>query len=158
MAGCCWGSVPVAACGRPTRPNRSPSNARCLATRCAVAPSRPTVATLREVWSGATGGASGFLRPDPPVPVVIGGFGPRMAALAGRIGDGVNLPGGPSLPRLVDIARAAHAEAGGDPDRFLVTTSGSPTDERLVRLGVDRAITMVRPPYTRSVARLTGGG
>ena len=117
-----------------------------------------TVATLRDVWSGATGGASGFLRPDPPLPVVIGGFGPRMAALAGRIGDGVNLPGGPSLPRLIDIARAAHAEAGGDPDRFLVTTSGSPTDERLVRLGVDRAITMVRPPYTRSVARLTGGG
>jgi alkanesulfonate monooxygenase SsuD/methylene tetrahydromethanopterin reductase-like flavin-dependent oxidoreductase (luciferase family) len=117
-----------------------------------------TVATLRDVWSGATGGAGGFLRPDPPVPVIIGGFGPRMAALAGRIGDGINLPGGPALPRLLDIARAAHAEAGGDPDRFVVTASGSPTDERLARLGVHRAITMIRPPYAAGVARLTGGG
>jgi len=113
-----------------------------------------TVATLREVWSGATGGASGFLQPSPPVPVIIGGFGPRMAALAGRIGDGVNLPGGPSLPRLVEIARTAHAEAGGDPGRFVVTTSGSPTDDRLTRLGVDRVITMVRPPYTETVGHL----
>jgi alkanesulfonate monooxygenase SsuD/methylene tetrahydromethanopterin reductase-like flavin-dependent oxidoreductase (luciferase family) len=117
-----------------------------------------TVATLRAVWSGATGGASGFLRPDPPPPVIIGGFGPRMAALAGRIGDGVNLPGGPSLPRLIEVARAAHAEAGGDPDRFIVTTSGSPTDERLARLGVDRVITMIRPPYATAVARLVGRG
>jgi alkanesulfonate monooxygenase SsuD/methylene tetrahydromethanopterin reductase-like flavin-dependent oxidoreductase (luciferase family) len=117
-----------------------------------------TVATLRDVWSGATGGAAGFLQPDPPVPVIVGGFGPRMAALAGRIGDGVNLPGGPSLSRLVDTARTSHAAAGGDPDRFIVTTSGSPTDERLARLGVDRVITMVRPPYAASVARLTGGG
>jgi alkanesulfonate monooxygenase SsuD/methylene tetrahydromethanopterin reductase-like flavin-dependent oxidoreductase (luciferase family) len=117
-----------------------------------------TVATLREVWTGATGGAEGFLRPDPPVPVIIGGFGPRMAALAGRVGDGINLPGGPGLPRLVDIARAAHAAAGGDGDRFIVTTSGSPTDERLARLGVDRVITMVRPPYGAAVARFTGRG
>ena len=117
-----------------------------------------TVATLRTVWSGATGGASGFLRPDPPPPVIIGGFGPRMAALAGRIGDGVNLPGGPSLPRLIEVARAAHAEAGGDPDRFIVTTSGSPTDDRLARLGVARVITMIRPPYATAVARLAGRG
>ena len=117
-----------------------------------------TVATLRTVWSGATGGASGFLRPDPPPPVIIGGFGPRMAALAGRIGDGVNLPGGPSLSRLIEVARAAHTEAGGDPDRFIVTTSGSPTDDRLARLGVVRVITMIRPPYASAVARLVGRG
>ena len=117
-----------------------------------------TVATLRTVWSGATGGASGFLRPEPPPPVIIGGFGPRMAALAGRIGDGVNLPGGPSLSRLVEVARAAHAEAGGDPERFIVTTSGSPGDERLARLGVDRVITMIRPPYATAVTRIVGRG
>jgi alkanesulfonate monooxygenase SsuD/methylene tetrahydromethanopterin reductase-like flavin-dependent oxidoreductase (luciferase family) len=117
-----------------------------------------TVATLRTVWSGAAGGASGFLRPEPPPPVIIGGFGPRMAALAGRIGDGVNLPGGPALPRLVEVARTAHAEAGRDPARFIVTTSGSPGDERLARLGVDRVITMIRPPYTTAVARILGRG
>jgi alkanesulfonate monooxygenase SsuD/methylene tetrahydromethanopterin reductase-like flavin-dependent oxidoreductase (luciferase family) len=113
-----------------------------------------TVSTLRQVWSGATGGAAGFLRPDPVPPVIVGGFGPKMAELAGRVGDGINAPSGPSLARLIDIARNAHARNGGDPERFVVTTTGSPTDERLVRLGVHRVITMVHPPYTDAVGRL----
>jgi alkanesulfonate monooxygenase SsuD/methylene tetrahydromethanopterin reductase-like flavin-dependent oxidoreductase (luciferase family) len=113
-----------------------------------------TVATLRQVWSGATGAAAGFLRPDPAPPVIVGGFGPKMAELAGRVGDGANLPGGPSLTRLVDIARDAHARSGRDPADFLITTSGSPTDERLVALGVHRVITMVRPPYVAGVGRV----
>jgi alkanesulfonate monooxygenase SsuD/methylene tetrahydromethanopterin reductase-like flavin-dependent oxidoreductase (luciferase family) len=115
-----------------------------------------TIRTLRHVWSGATDGASGFLRPDPPPPVIVGGFGPKMAELAGTIGDGINAPGGPSLGRLVDIAREAHARSGGDPERFLVTTSGSPSDERLERLGVHRVISMVHPPYVAGVTRLAG--
>lgn len=113
-----------------------------------------TVATLRQVWSGAVGGASGFLRPEPPPPIIIGGFGPKMAELAGRVGDGINVPGGPSLGRLVDIARRAHAASGGDRDRFIVTTSGSPTDDRLAGLGVHRVMTIVRPPYAAAVDRL----
>jgi alkanesulfonate monooxygenase SsuD/methylene tetrahydromethanopterin reductase-like flavin-dependent oxidoreductase (luciferase family) len=113
------------------------------------------ITTLRQVWSGATGGAGGFLRPDPPPPVIVGGFGPKMAELAGRSGDGINAPGGPGLSRLLDIARQAHAHSGRDPERFIVTTSGSPSDERLQRLGVDRVITMVYPPYTAAVSRLT---
>ena len=40
------------------------------------------VATLRSVWSGTVGGVGGFLRPSPPPPIVLGGFGPKMAALA----------------------------------------------------------------------------
>ena len=112
------------------------------------------VATLRQVWSGAAGGASGFLRPTPPPPVIIGGFGPKMAELAGRVGDGINAPAGPSLGRLIDIARAARGAAGRDPAELVVTTSGAPGDDRLARLGVDRVITMVRPPYTPAVARL----
>lgn len=51
-----------------------------------------TIATLRQVWSGAVGGASGFLRPGPPPPIIVGGFGPKMAELAGRLGDGINTP------------------------------------------------------------------
>ena len=86
--------------------------------------------------------------------MIVGAFGPKMAELAGRVGDGINAPAGSSLSRLVDLARDAHARSGRDPDRFVVTTSGSPTDERLVRLGVDRVISMIRPPYTRSVERL----
>ena len=113
-----------------------------------------TIGMLRQVWSGATGGAAGFLRPDPMPPVIVGGFGPKMAELAGRVGDGINAPPGPSLARLIDIAREAHARSGRDPERFVVTTSGLPTDERLIRLGVHRVITMVRPPYTVAVGRL----
>jgi len=86
--------------------------------------------------------------------VIVGGFGPKMAELAGRLGDGFNAPSGPSLPRLLDVARDAHAAAGRDPDAFLVTTSGSPTDDRLARLGVDPVITMVRPPYSDAVGHL----
>ena len=112
------------------------------------------IATLRAVWSGTAGGVGGFLRPSPPPPIVVGGFGPKMAELAGRLGDGINAPPGPSLPRLLDIARDAHGAADRDPGTFLVTTSGSPDDDRLAGLGVHRVITMVRPPYTDSVAHL----
>jgi alkanesulfonate monooxygenase SsuD/methylene tetrahydromethanopterin reductase-like flavin-dependent oxidoreductase (luciferase family) len=122
------------------------------ATRRAAVES--TIATLREVWSGTAGGIGGFLEPSPPPPVIVGGFGPKMSELAGRLGDGINAPPGASLPRLLDIAREAHAAVGRNPDELIVTTSGSPGDDRLIRLGVDRVITMVRPPYTESVGHL----
>ena len=96
-----------------------------------------TVSTLRTVWTGASGGVAGYLRPDPVPPVIVGGFGPRMAELAGRIGDGINCP--PSLvDRLVPIARRARAAAGGDPDAFIVTTSADPTGRDLDRLAGSR--------------------
>ena len=98
------------------------------------------------MWSGTAGAAGGFLQPSPPPPVIVGAFGPKMATLARRVGDGINAPSGPSLVALLDVAREAHARGGRDPDTFLVTTSGSPTDEHLVHLGVHRVITMVRPP------------
>jgi alkanesulfonate monooxygenase SsuD/methylene tetrahydromethanopterin reductase-like flavin-dependent oxidoreductase (luciferase family) len=99
----------------------------------------------------------GFLRPDPPVPVIIGGFGSKMAELAGRVGDGMNVPGGPSLQRLIATAREAHAAAGRDTDQFVVTASSgaSPRErEMLEKLGVDRVVVYVRPPYTDGVARV----
>lgn len=120
------------------------------ARRAAVA---DALGMLRTVWSGRAGGATGFLRPEPPPPIVVGGFGPRMAELAGRLGDGINAPAS-ALPRLLDVAREARAAAGLDPAGFVVTTSGSPDDPRLERLGVHRSITMVRPPYTLGVSRI----
>ena len=60
-----------------------------VARRAAV---ETAVATLRSVWSGTVNGVGGFLRPDPPPPIILGGFGPKMAELAGRVADGVNLP------------------------------------------------------------------
>ncbi len=112
-----------------------------------------SVAALRRLWR-----APGFLRPDPEPPVVIAAFGPKMAELAGRVGDGINtratLPG---LPDVLDTARTAHGAAGGDPDRFLVTVftaldesllaAESPRRAELAALGVDRLILSVGPPF-----------
>src|SRR3954452_5933547 len=114
------------------------------------------ITTLREVWSGAAGGVGGFLRPDPPPPIVLGCFGPKMAEVAGRLGDGINASG-PSLASLLRVAREAHERAGRDPSQFLVTTStgGDAQDvERLAGLGVHRALVFVRPPFVDAVARL----
>jgi len=115
-----------------------------------------TIAMLRVVWSGAVKGASGFPMPEPPPPIIVGGFGPRMAELAGRLADGINLPGGPALARLLDVAREARASAGRDPDDFLVTASAGPSPrdhERLQAMGVDRAIVFIGPPYVDGVRR-----
>lgn len=108
------------------------------------------VATVRRVWSGQVGGIAGYLRPDPPPPVIIGCFGPKMAELAGRVGDGLNTPGGAMLAELVAVARRAHTRAGRGHEPFTVTASigASPREiSRLADLGVDRAIISVPPPY-----------
>jgi alkanesulfonate monooxygenase SsuD/methylene tetrahydromethanopterin reductase-like flavin-dependent oxidoreductase (luciferase family) len=136
------------------------------------------VDVVRRVWAGATepwrgehfslGRAEGFLRPDPPPPVILGGFGPRMMALAGRIGDGLNTQAGhPRLAELVTTARQAHEDAGRDPSRFLVTVfagldlglvqAGSPARARLDEVGVDRLILLVSPPYDRGVIETMAG-
>jgi alkanesulfonate monooxygenase SsuD/methylene tetrahydromethanopterin reductase-like flavin-dependent oxidoreductase (luciferase family) len=114
------------------------------------------VMMLKAVWRGHRGDADGFLRPEPFPPIVVRAFGPKMAALAGAVGDGVNLPGGPRLPALLDVARSSHAEAGGDPDRFVVTVSASPDRaalDHLKGLGVDRAVVFVGPPFEQAVSR-----
>jgi alkanesulfonate monooxygenase SsuD/methylene tetrahydromethanopterin reductase-like flavin-dependent oxidoreductase (luciferase family) len=115
------------------------------------------VTRLRAVWSGAFGGATGFLRPQPPPPIIIAGSGPKMAALAGRVGDGMSAPAGPHLRELIEIARDAYGQSGRDPSDFIVTasTEGSPRDyERLSAFGVTRGIVYLRPPYREGLARL----
>jgi alkanesulfonate monooxygenase SsuD/methylene tetrahydromethanopterin reductase-like flavin-dependent oxidoreductase (luciferase family) len=109
------------------------------------------VAQIHDLWR-----RPGFLEPRPAAPVVIGAFGPKMAELAGRVGDGINTRAShPQLPELVALARAAHERAGRDPARFLVTTFAgfderwltvdSPIRRRVDPLGVDRLILLVRP-------------
>jgi alkanesulfonate monooxygenase SsuD/methylene tetrahydromethanopterin reductase-like flavin-dependent oxidoreductase (luciferase family) len=116
---------------------------------------------LRQMWTGslphtttqhlALGGGDGFLRPEPPPPIVVAGFGPKMAEVAGRVGDGFNAPASsPQLEALCEIARASHAAAGGDPDRYLVTAfaplarrwcdPNGPDRARLEALGVQRLV------------------
>ena len=116
-----------------------------------------TVETLRTVWSGTVAGARGFLRPDPPPPILLGGFGPKMAALAGRVADGVNLPGGPGLANLLEVARSARSAAGRDGTPFLVTVSSDLQARALTQmegLGVDRVVVFVGGPFAAGVRRL----
>jgi alkanesulfonate monooxygenase SsuD/methylene tetrahydromethanopterin reductase-like flavin-dependent oxidoreductase (luciferase family) len=118
------------------------------------------VGIIRRLW---TGGGAGFLRPDPVPPIMVGGFGPKMAELAGRVGDGLNTPAGPRLEALAEVARRAHTAAGGDPARFLITASagmgprwvdpGSADRARLEAAGVERLILLVRPGNQDALTR-----
>ncbi len=115
------------------------------------------VLTLRSVWSGSVGGVGGFPRPNPPPPIIVGGFGPKMANLAGRIADGVNLPDGPRLARLLETARTARAASGGDLSAFVVTASArlhAPALKRLEALEVDRVVVFVEGPFAEQVRLL----
>jgi alkanesulfonate monooxygenase SsuD/methylene tetrahydromethanopterin reductase-like flavin-dependent oxidoreductase (luciferase family) len=126
------------------------------------------IQVMRRLWSGdRTSFAgekyrlerpSGFLRPDPPPPIIVGGFGPRMAGIAGKYGDGFNTQAmHPQLADLVRLARDQHAAAGRDPSRFIVTVFAgmgeswlrpdSRARQALDRVGVDRLILLVSPPF-----------
>ncbi len=114
-----------------------------------------TIATLRQVWSGARNGVGGFLQPNPPVPIIVGGFGPKMAELAGRLADGVNIPA--NAVDLIAVAQAARQSGGAVDEPFLITGSvgfseallqkNGPSLERFSAAGFDRLILGVRPPY-----------
>jgi alkanesulfonate monooxygenase SsuD/methylene tetrahydromethanopterin reductase-like flavin-dependent oxidoreductase (luciferase family) len=123
---------------------------------------------MRMLWAGDQTGyegrhyslrrPSGFLRPDPPPPIVIGGFGRRMAAIAGRHGDGFNAPAGmPGLPALIEVARQERISSRGSLDGFEVSAftgfrqawlrATDPNRVELERLGVGRLILQVQVPY-----------
>jgi alkanesulfonate monooxygenase SsuD/methylene tetrahydromethanopterin reductase-like flavin-dependent oxidoreductase (luciferase family) len=115
------------------------------------------VVTLRSVWSGSVGGVGGFPRPDPPPPIIVGGFGPKMADLAGRVADGVNLPDGPRLRHLLEVARGARAASGRDLSAFVVTVTSGLHASALKRLGeleVNRVVVFVEAPFADHVHRL----
>ena len=109
---------------------------------------------IRKLWSGH----AGFLKPEPAPPIIVGGFGPRMAAFAGRYGDGFNTQAmHPKLADLARIARDEHAKSGRNPHDFLLTVFAG-LDERwlqpdsrarqtLDRLNVARLILLTEPPY-----------
>jgi alkanesulfonate monooxygenase SsuD/methylene tetrahydromethanopterin reductase-like flavin-dependent oxidoreductase (luciferase family) len=121
------------------------------------------IETLRRLWSGE----SGFLRSDPAPPIVVGGFGPRMAGIAGRYADGFNTQA--FHPRLADLAaraREAHRAAGRDASVFMVTVfagleapwlrADSRARQMLDRVGVDRLILLVAPPFDAGEIRHAG--
>ena len=98
--------------GRETGRARSawPRRPRCCAG-CGAETRRATRGP-----SSASIGPSGYLRPAPPPPIIVGGFGPRMAAIAGRHADGFNTQAmHPDLAELGRVAREAHAASGATP-------------------------------------------
>jgi alkanesulfonate monooxygenase SsuD/methylene tetrahydromethanopterin reductase-like flavin-dependent oxidoreductase (luciferase family) len=118
---------------------------------------------MRRLWSGE----SGFLRPEPPPPIIVGGFGPRMAAIAGRHADGFNTQAlHPRLGDLVRIAREGHAASGREPSRFIVTVfaglhdrwldSDSAARRALESTGIERLILLLQPPFDAGGIRRAG--
>src|SRR5262249_42235726 len=118
---------------------------------------------IRGLWSGH----AGFLKPEPPPPIIVGGFGARMAGIAGRHADGFNTQA--MHPKLADLARVArdeHKASGRDPDRFMLTVFAGLDDrwldpasrarENLARLPVARLILLTAPPYDVEEIRLAG--
>ena len=115
------------------------------------------VVTLRSVLVRVRRRCRWLPRPDPPPPIIVGGFGPKMADLAGRIADGVNLPVGPRLERLLEAAREARAASGRDLSTFVVTVSSglhAPALKRLEELEIDRVVVFVEAPFADHVHRL----
>src|SRR5256886_3090950 len=118
---------------------------------------------IRRLWSGH----AGFLRPEPPPPIIVGGFGPRMAAIGGRHGDGFNTQAmHPRLAELAKVARDEHKAAGREASPFLLTVFAG-LDERwlapdsrgrqsLERVGVERLILLVEPPFDPEDIRASG--
>jgi alkanesulfonate monooxygenase SsuD/methylene tetrahydromethanopterin reductase-like flavin-dependent oxidoreductase (luciferase family) len=117
-----------------------------------------TITVLRQVWSGAVPPASGFLRPEPIPPVVVAASGPKMAELAGRLGDGVCVRVSLAMAGLIAVSRDAYGLSGRDPEQMLVTaTLRSWPDGETPAYdgpGVDRLIVYLAPPFLEGLARL----
>jgi alkanesulfonate monooxygenase SsuD/methylene tetrahydromethanopterin reductase-like flavin-dependent oxidoreductase (luciferase family) len=110
--------------------------------------------------------ATGYLQPKPPPPIIVGGFGPRVATIAGRFADGFNAPAGmPGLAALIERARNAH-ESAGRTDSFEISVfsglsrswldAGSRDRGELNQLGVSRLILQIAPPYPIDEIRRAG--
>lgn len=114
------------------------------------------ITMLRRVWSGDVPPARGFLVPVPLPPIVVGVRGPKMAELAGGVGDGICVSVGPAMTELVASARRACARSGRDLQSFLVTALASswPDVKGAAGLDVDRLIIYVAPPFGEAIARV----
>ncbi len=116
-----------------------------------------TIAALHRVWSGAVPPAAGFLQPRPVPPIVIAANGPKMAELAGRLGDGICVPVGPRLADLIGIGRRAWSGSNRGQRRWLATALLSSWSQGIrlpAGLDLDRLIVYAAPPFEESIARV----
>jgi alkanesulfonate monooxygenase SsuD/methylene tetrahydromethanopterin reductase-like flavin-dependent oxidoreductase (luciferase family) len=132
-----------------------------------------TIAILHHTWSGATtawdgplyrfGGSVGFLRPLVAPPVILGGYGSRMASLAGRWCSGFNTAAGHrNVVALSQTARAAHVAAEVD-GPFEVSAFaafepawldvGSEQHRRLAEADIDVLILVVPAPHDHGLIK-----
>jgi alkanesulfonate monooxygenase SsuD/methylene tetrahydromethanopterin reductase-like flavin-dependent oxidoreductase (luciferase family) len=136
------------------RPVAGDAERRAEVERCA--------AELRRVWH-----APGFLRPDPEPPLVIAAFGPKMAELAGRVGDGINARADhPRLAELLTVALEAHGQSERRAQPFLLTafspiddrwlSAASPARHELSALGIHRLVLALGVPF--DLARIEAAG
>lgn len=95
-----------------------------------------SIAMIRATWQGTSlrgahfgvSDPAGFLVPDPIPPLIVGANGPQMAALAGRVADGVNLhASGSDLGGLAHLAGCARSAVTVDAERFLLTVEAEMT-------------------------------
>ena len=89
--------------------------------------------------------------------MLIAAFGPKMAELAGTIGDGMCVQAGTRFLELVSIARAARAQAGRDPRTFLIVATLGTVPEQThewAELDVDRLVVYVGPPFEVGIRQL----
>ncbi len=112
-----------------------------------------SIDVIRRLWSGggdfhgehlSLNAAGGFPVPDLAPPIIVGANGPKMAAIAGSVGDGVNLHSDEAdLAGLIAVARSA--SSSGDS----IITVEAPLErswleghsrERMLELGVDRLL------------------
>src|SRR5262249_16659469 len=118
---------------------------------------------IRRLWSGH----AGFLKPEPPPPIILGGSRARLAGTAGRPADGFTPQAmHPKPAALARGARDEHKPSGRAPDRFMLTVFAGLDDrwldpasrarENLARLGVARLILLTAPPYDVEEIRLAG--
>jgi alkanesulfonate monooxygenase SsuD/methylene tetrahydromethanopterin reductase-like flavin-dependent oxidoreductase (luciferase family) len=116
-----------------------------------------TITVLRRVWSGTVPPATGFLRPEPIPSIVVAAQGPKMAVLAGRVGDGICVPVGSTMTELIALAQEARVRLGGNDGRLLVTallSSWLDGTQPPIEGDVDRLIVYVAPPFDEAIARL----
>ena len=111
--------------------------------------------------------AAGFLRAEPPPPIIVGAFGRRMARIAGRYADGLNTQAlHPDLRAMIATAREARAAVGRDPATLMVTVFAGLSErmlrpdsadrQRLAALGVERLILLLEPPYPAAQIQAAG--